>query len=299
MTHDSPETSTESTALTNEPTENDPTEGSAQPVSRRTLLKGAASAAIGVTGLTEVSGTAAAGGCSYPVQRAPSWFGHINIETGATHNVPWGTDQITIFIHGFRTQRQGARDYGWEVWRKLHDMGYPGDGISCIWDAGNSLSDWGTAKGNANTAGIALADWLARIGSVQNNGIEVNLVCHSLGARVGLECLRRLHLTHNLYINTVHFLGGAVWDKLVSGYYHYNVYWGCNWLHNWHSRNDTVLGSGFTFREGGKWPVGWKGIESGTPPGNYTDHPHGFEINEHCQYMDYNAGVVNDLYYKL
>lgn len=290
--------STDSTVMTNEPTESDPTETSAQSVSRRALLKGTASAAVGVTGLTAISGTAAAGNwgeCDYHPQRAPSWFGYVNPVTGATHNIPWGTDEITIFIHGFQTQKQKALDYGWEVWRNLHELGYPGDGISMIWDAGSSVADWGVAKDNAERAGIALADWLAGIGAVQNNGVTVNLVCHSLGARVGMECLRRLDLTHNLYINTVHLLGGAVHDTAVGGYYHDNVYWGCNWVHNWHSVNDEVLGNAYLAIEAGIWAVGWQGIASGPVPANYTDHDHAYEIEQHCQYMDYDHGVVNNM----
>ncbi len=302
MAQDSSADVTERTATTPDQTAPESTEKSAhspaQSVSRRALLKGTASAAVGLTGLSAISGTAAAESCNYRPQRAPSWFGYVNPMTGATHNVPWGTDQITIFIHGFDTQRASARDYGWEVWRKLHDMGYPGDGISCIWAAGDSWNDWPWAQTNAIDAGYALGNWLADIGSVQNNGIEVNLVCHSLGAKVALHCLSTLQ-NRGLYINTVHFLGGAVVDYLVGQQYLDAVVYGCNWLHNWHSTHDDVLGTTFRRAEGYSWPVGWRGIASGTVPENWTDHDHAFEITQHCQYMDYNAGVVNDLYYTL
>lgn len=138
--------------------------------------------------------------------------------------------QSHIYVHGFTAQKQGVLDDGWEVWRKLHDTGYPGDGISCIWPAGDSWNEWVGANLSAISTGTDLADWLIQHGFVQNNGIEVNLVCHSLGAMVGLECLHRLQ-QKDLYINTVHFLGGAVHDKVVGDYRH-QIYWGCNWLHN-------------------------------------------------------------------
>lgn len=289
----------ESTATMDELTETGHTEKSAYAVSRRSLLKGAASAAVGGTGMMAVSGTAAAGdlGCDYNFARAPSWFGYVNPTTGATHNLPWGSDNLTIFIHGFKTQQQGALDYGYEVWRKLRDMGYRGDGFSCIWDAGDSNIDWPWAQANAPDAGYDLGNWLASIGCVGNNGIQVNLVCHSLGARMALSCLATLQ-NKGLFVNTVHFLGGAVWDRLVGKFYLDAVALGCRSLHNWHSLNDDVLGNVFQAAEAGHHAVGWSGI-AGEVPVNWTDHDHSFEIHQHCEYMHYDAGVVNDLYYHL
>lgn len=85
-------------------------------------------------------------------------------------------------------------------------------------------------------------------------------------------------------------------DKSPGSTARHQIYWGCNWLHNWHSTNDGVLGGVFRTVTGDKWAVGWRGIASGPIPGNYTDHDQAYEIDQHCQYMDYDYGVVNNLY---
>lgn len=305
MSQDTPADVTDRTATPTDQTASESTEESAdspaQSVSRRALLKGTASAAVGITGLSAVSGTAAAGSwgdCDYRAPAAPGWFGHVDFTgyTPVTQNVPWGTNQITIYIHGFLGKKPGARADGHEVWRKLRDMGYQGDVISCIWVAGSSAVDFVTAEGNAEGTGSTLADWLIDIGCVQNNGIEVNLVCHSLGARLGLFCLKRLQ-ARGFYINQVHFLGGAVGDVEVGNHAH-DIVWGCNWLHNWHSENDPVLENIYNPAQYYD-AVGWRGMVSGTVPGNYSDHDHSTEIHQHCEYMDYNAGVIDSLYYTL
>jgi hypothetical protein len=276
----------------------------AGPLSRRTLLKGAASAAIGATGVSAISGTAAAGdfGCDYTFARAPPWFGFVDAGTGDIHNLPWESDDLVIFIHGFKTDRQGGLDYGYEVWRKLRAMGYRGDAFSFIWPSTDSNRKWSQAQYNANQSGHYLADFLVNNGWLSVTGpSRVHFVCHSLGARVALECIRRLHLTYDqlLALSTVHFLGGAVYDRYVGGYYRENIEYVCDEVHNWHSTNDDVLGTVFRAAEGGRWAVGWRGIASGPVPENYTDHDQAYEIHQHCEYMHYDAGVVNNLYYTL
>lgn len=303
MTQDDPADATDSTSFPDEPANSDSIEESSpstgQSLSRRTLLKGTASAAVGMTGLSAISGTAAAGWgkCNnLHFQQSPDWFGYINPgpELTQNHNVPWGTDELTIFIHGWQTDKQGALKYGHEVWRKLRDMGYKGAGISNLWW---SQDTWSFAQRDANQAGVWLADFLVSQGWTQNNGVEINLICHSLGARVALKCLSRLHLEHNAYINTVNFLGGAIHDRLVGGYYRDNIYWGCNKLHNWFSANDDVLADLFRSVEGGRWAVGWKGIASGPVPENYIGHDKFFQIDQHCEYMHYHNGVIDEVYY--
>lgn len=267
-------------------------------LNRRTLLKGAASTAIGVTGLSAVSGTAAAGGwgrCDYGFPRAPSWFGYADFSGGNlyTHNIPWETDELTIYIHGFLGTKPGALAKGHVVWSKLRDMGYLGGGISCIWDAGNEAVDWWTAQSNTNRVGSALADWL--VGSVESHGIGVNLVCHSLGARVALCCLRRLHSTHGRSVDTVHLLGGAVDYQAAGGTFRDDIKNGCNWLHNFYSSNDPMLGGAFPLITR-THAIGYMGSLNANVPANYTDHNCSSEIHQHCEYMHFHAGVLDQVY---
>ncbi|UPM45209.1 alpha/beta hydrolase [Halocatena salina] len=292
---------TGSTASPDEPTNSDSTKRSSpltsQPLSRRTLLKGTASAAISVTGLAAVSGTAAAGSfgyeCHHEPAQAPSWFGYLDPWSQSEHNLPNASNGLTIYIHGFQTGRQGAIDDGHEVWRHLRDLGYEGSSFSFIWPSGSSVTDWGTALENCDMVGTWLADYLHGRGWTGNNDKRVNLVCHSLGAKVALECLDYLAGVHNDWIDIVHFLGGAVYDRNVGGGYKPGIQQGCWHLHNWHSKDDPVLRDVYREIMDGKWPVGYKGIATGPKPDNYTDHATG--MKQHCQYIDYKYGVVDDL----
>ncbi|WP_264556706.1 hypothetical protein [Halocatena marina] len=84
MTQDDSIDTTDSTVFPDEPANSDsieePSSSTSRSLSRRTLLKGTASAAVGATGLAAISGTAAAGDwgvCHHQPPRAPSWFGYL------------------------------------------------------------------------------------------------------------------------------------------------------------------------------------------------------------------------------
>lgn len=300
MTQDNSADVADGTAIADDQDDTDSIEETSNPtaqMSRRKLLKGTASAAVGMTGLSAISGTAAAGGwgtCHHVPPSAPSWFGYLDPVNGA-HNIPaHANNGLTVYIHGFQTGRQRAVDDGHEVWRHLRDLGYPGACFSFSWAAGNGINDWWAAKGNAVNAGKWLADYLNGRGWTTQDAKNIDIVCHSLGAKVALECLRVLRRNHGKSVHTVHLLGGAAHDRDVGGTYRPDVEGGCGWMHNWHSASDPVLSQVYRSVEGGKWPVGFKGIASGPVPNNYTDHATG--MKQHCQYMDYKYGVVRDVY---
>ncbi len=285
---------------------NESNQSESQSLSRRRLLKGAVSAAVGLTGISAIGEAEAACGCEgyyddigadcyYPP--APGWFGYLGMSDGDIHNFPWGTTNVVVFIHGFRTRRPNALKYGYEVWNKLRDSGYGGDSFSFLWDSKSQPWHWNQAKANANEAGIWLAEWMVNTGFISYGNFRIHFVCHSLGARVAMECLRHLHLGYNMNnaVDTVHLLGGAVHDRAIGGYYREDIETSCYELHNWHSANDKVLRIAFRGAEGGRWAVGWRGIASGPVPYNHYEHDHTFEINKHCQYMDYHTGVVDNI----
>ncbi|UPM44665.1 DUF726 domain-containing protein [Halocatena salina] len=297
MMQDDPADVTDSTVLSDESANSDsiaePSPSTGQSLSRRTLLKGTASAAVGMTGLATISGTAAAGNwgeCHHNPPRAPSWFGYLSPWEQSEHNLPNANNGLSIYIHGFLGTRQGAVDTGHEVWRKIRDEGYPHHAcFSFVWPAGNGFTDWGSAKDNSYMAGRWLGDFINGRGWTDEDGKNINIICHSLGARVALECIKTLHEKYQKSIDTIHFLGGAVDVGEVSFEYNTALEHGCGWTHNWYSESDPVLR---------KYYVTWErtqpiGLRAHTGNIEMTSYPTG--MKQHCQYMDYEYGVINDV----
>lgn len=180
-------------------------------------------------------------------------------------------------------QKQGAIDEGHEVWRKIRDEGYQHACFSFIWPAGNKPADWRVANSNANMAGEWLADYLDGHGWTAEDGKNINIICHSLGARVALECLDVLHGKYQKSINTVHLLGGAVKTSAVRKFYPTAINNGCSWMHNWYSGSDPVLSELYVHLEQAP-AIGSKALTN-SPFLELTSYPTG--MKQHCQYMDY------------
>lgn len=266
----------------------------AGPIGRRGVLKATASTAVGATMLGAMSGTAAAGGCSYDFLDCPHWFGEIDVENWSFHNFPWGTSDLTIFIHGF-TNENGGRDYAYEIFRNLRDQGWGGDMVNARWNAGDSWDDWYWAKNHSIEAGQRLADILAYYGWTGHNGVNVNLIGHSLGGKMALECVRHLQGHHEDYINSVQLFGAAVYDRATyledpDCRFHYPVAYGTVETHNYHSYDDGTLKYAYQSAEGGRHACGYSGAVG--EPGNWYDHDFTGHITEHCQYQDYDDGVL-------
>lgn len=264
-----------------------------QPLSRRGMLKAATASAVGATGLSAVSGTAAAGkdlGCDYDFPSAPSWLGEVEPENRNFHEWPWGTTDVTIFVHGF-TNQNGGRNYAYEVYRRVSDQGYGGNVVACDWNAGDSWDDWYSAKNHAIDAGQDLADILNDYGWTAEHGVNVNLVAHSLGGKFALECVRHLQGHHGHSINTVNLLGAAVWDEQPSERFYDGIAYGTRYTHNYYSENDDVLGTVYQSAEFGRHACGYTGARAGAPS-NWIEHDMTNRIHQHCQYMDYDAGVI-------
>lgn len=262
-------------------------------VSRRGVLRSAATTAIvGATGLAATTGTASAGdyGCDYSWPDAPSWIGEVEPENWAFHNWPWGATDMTLFVHGF-TNQNGGRDYTYEVYRNLSDQGYGGYVMACDWDAGDSWDDWWAAKENAIEAGQDLARILDYYGWTEDHGVTMNLVAHSLGGKMALECVRDLYGTYGHSINSVNLFGAAVWDEQPGERFYEGILYGTNETHNYYSENDDVLRDLYSSAEFGRHACGYTG-GAGGEPWNWVEHDMTWRIEQHCEYMDYYDGCV-------
>lgn len=259
-------------------------------VSRRGVLKASSAAIAGLAGLTATTGTVAAGKCDYSYPSPPDWFGELQVDTWSFSNWPWGTTDITFFIHGF-TGQGGSGAYAYEVYQGLRDYGYGGDVVSTVWPAGDSWDDWYSAKENAITYGQEFAQILDYYGWTADHGVAVNFVAHSLGGKMALECVRELQATYGHSINTVNLLGAAVWDEQPGERFYDGILYGTNETHNYYSENDDTLKYSYQSAEFGRHACGYTG-GAGGEPWNWYDHDMTWLIDQHCQYMDSNDGCV-------
>ena len=259
-------------------------------MSRRDVLKTTATATVGATGVAAMSGTAAAGGCDYGFPEAPSWFGELQVDGWNFSNWPWGTNDITMFIHGF-TGQSGSGNYAYEVYRELRDQGYGGDVVSTVWPAGDSWNDWYSAKDQAITYGKELAQILDYYGWTADHGVNVNFVAHSLGGKMALECARELHGTYGHSINSINLFGAAVWDEQPGERFYNGILYGTNETHNYYSENDPTLKNAYQSAEFGRHACGYTG-GAGGEPWNWYEHDMSYKIHQHCEYMDSSAGCV-------
>lgn len=258
---------------------------------RRDVLKTAAATAVSVTGLGAMSGTAVAGGCDYDFPESPDWFGTIDVDAESFHEWPWGSSDLTMFIHGF-TGSSGSSKYAYEIYGALRDEGYGGSVVNAVWPAGDSWDDWYTAKDSAIAMGKELARILDSYGWTADAGITVNFVAHSLGGKMALECVRELQGTYGQSINSINLFGAAVWDEQPSERFYDGIRYGTNETHNYYSTNDSTLKYAYQSAEFGRHACGYTGAQTGTPP-NWYEHDMSSIIHQHCEYMDADAGCVS------
>ncbi|WP_296133060.1 DUF726 domain-containing protein [uncultured Corynebacterium sp.] len=117
---------------------------------------------------------------------------------------------------------------------------------------------WTVAVNRANKTAMALTAIIQR-----SNIKSVVLVGHSLGGRVMLNLAAALAgaagSENDVHVEAVHLLGAAIgqdakWDSLeeaLSGA-----------VHNYHSRNDDVLGYLYPAAMGGRRPIGFEGLDA-------------------------------------
>jgi|SRR5215211_295958 hypothetical protein len=87
------------------------------------------------------------------------------------------------------------------------------------WDSNTQIDilglGWDTAKDIADGNGQFLANSLIKLNNDCSSHMGIDIIAHSLGARVVLSALRELGTT-NLKINTVHLMGSAVDNEEIS-----------------------------------------------------------------------------------
>lgn len=262
-------------------------------VSRRGVVKATAAAIVGSTGVAAMSGPAAAGKCDYDYPAPPSSFGELQVDSRTFSNWPWGTSDITMFIHGF-TGQSGSGAYAYEVYQELSNQGYGGHVVSTVWPAGDSWDDWYAAKQSAIDMGKELADILDTYGYTESGGVSVNFVAHSLGGKMALECARELHATYGHSVNTINLLGAAVWDEQPGERFYDGILYGTNATHNYYSENDGTLANAYQTAEFGRHACGYTG-GAGGEPWNWYEHNVSSYIHQHCEYMDSQDGCITDV----
>jgi len=288
---------------------------------RAFLRRGAATAVAGVLGVTAASGTAAAGEwkeSSAEDASAPSDFpavttrGHfdsdgnlINGETEFSYDKrgdfgPIGDEELVIFVHGFNVDDQAALDAAYECQLALEQNGYGDDVIGYSWDSdeGDSADlGWSDAKTIARKNGEKLANYITNWNYYV--GEQVNIIAHSLGARVAAEAAESVvvDFDRSNAINTVVLVGGAIDDQEVGEEDEYGAYLeiAAESVDNYYNNDDQVLDDVYTSRE---WDtaVGQYGIQDGANrPENYDDDDVTDVVDKHGDYYKRDVGCMNQI----
>jgi len=289
---------------------------------RRSFLRRSAAATVaGVLGVTATSGVAAAGdfkGSSAEDASAPGDFpavttrGHfdseanlINGETTYSYDKrgdfgPIGDEELVIFVHGFNVDDQSALDAAYECQLALEQNGYNGDVIGYSWDSdeGDSADlGWGDAKDIARENGEKLANYITNWNYYV--GEQINLIAHSLGARVAADAAESIVADFNRSneIDTTVFVGGAIDDQEVGEEDEYGAYLeiGANAVDNYYNNDDQVLDDAYRSRE---WDtaVGQYGIQNGAnPPENYDDDDVTNVVDKHGDYYKRDVGCMSQI----
>jgi hypothetical protein len=136
--------------------------------------------------------------------------------------------EITIFVHGWLNDEDMAKERLDRIKLSLEHNNYNTSLIGFSWPSDTDFTPdgWLEAKQIAKDDGPKLADFILNYindcKEIHNKHTKVNLLSHSLGARVLLSSLQNLHENPlwnnntNFKIATVHLMGAAVDDEEVS-----------------------------------------------------------------------------------
>jgi len=199
-------------------------------------------------------------------------------------------DELFLFVHGFDTDPQAARDQtytldvGLEEYRSSPVAGYS-------WDADG---EWADAKEVADANAEPLADWLRQWAA--EDGRPVHLIGYSLGARVVGETLRELRADGRTdALASVSLLGGAIPADSVGreGQYGEAISAVDAPVTNFHSGHDRVLG--WVYRLSDRTTaVGSDGIaDPAAAPDGYRDVDVTDLVADHYSYFDPEEGCLS------
>jgi hypothetical protein len=219
-----------------------------------------------------------------------------------------GGEDLTIFVHGFLNGDDDAillpqaMNAAYECDLSLQNNGHDEFVVCYSWDSdkGRSLDvGWSDAKDIADRQGRKLGNFIKWWSD--NVGTNINIVCHSLGARVVGSTLNALRTDWGAWrvVDNVALLGGAIYRGTPAwdGDYGYDMYYSANQTYNFHSYNDGVLDYIYDVREWGD-ALGEEG-SSGNTPGNFEDINVSSSVGTHFDYYQRNKGCMHRVGWRL
>lgn len=246
-----------------------------------------------------------AGGYGAPeTQPMVSTRGRLGADDPTTRSGSWAfddADAVVLFVHGLGADAESARDLayttrlGLEAAFEAAGDGGAGAGSAppVVGYSWASNVDWGPAKEAADANAAPLADWLTAW--ADGDGPPVHLFAHSLGARVTGATLRELaDRGRTDALASASLFGGAIpHDSVgVNGRYGPAIAALDAPLHNFHSRNDRVLG--WVYRASDRTrAVGHGGrSDSATAPDSYVDVDVTDSVADHYSYVEPEEGCL-------
>lgn len=200
-----------------------------------------------------------------------------------------GADELVLFVHGFATDDDTARDQAYAMETGLESL-RPAPVVAYSWD---SDLDWGPAKETADANAAPLADWLTEW--ADGDGRPVHVVGYSLGARVTGEALRLLaDADRTDAVASVSLFGGAVPNETVGqdGRYGPALAAVDGPVTNFHNVDDRVLGWLYRLSDRTQ-AVGRTGLpDSATAPAGYTDVDVTDSVADHYSYFQPEEGCL-------
>lgn len=287
-------------------------------IDRRTLLRGAGAATVGLTGIAGFAGSASAfegddgditGPADFP--RATTrghfdihwWYGdqltdgHTEWDYSTVGDIPGydspAPEEVVISVHGWLVAADEAPDHFATVKQSLRDNGYDHPVIGFSYDSDTSTTDWWPATDIAERNGKKLANFVTDY--VNRTGARVRLIGHSLGGRVVPATLRALNgLGAYDYVESATLLGAATDNDAVAvdGEYGDDIAATVTQCDNFWKSDDAVLNWAYSTGEFDS-AVGEEGCE-GTPPANYQDHNVDY-VPDHFSYHEPGDGCMPEV----
>ena len=199
-------------------------------------------------------------------------------------------DELFLFVHGFDTDPQAARDQTYTLAVGLNEYrSSPVAGYS--WD---SDGEWADAKDVADANAEPLADWLRQWAA--EDGRPIHLIGYSLGARVVCEALTELETGETATsLASVSLLGGAIPSDSVEreGEYGDAIAALDAPVTNFYSERDRVLG--WVYRLSDRTTaVGSVGIDDpAAAPDGYADVDVTDLVADHYSYFEPEEGSLS------
>lgn len=198
-------------------------------------------------------------------------------------------NELFLFVHGFETDDQTARDQGYTTQIGLEDRRSAAV-VTYSWD---SDIEWGPAKAMADANAQPLANWLIRW--ADTDGRPVHILGYSLGARVTCETLRILVDEERTdAVASISLLGGAIPNETVEQQARYGDAIAAvdGPVTNFHNADDRILGWIYRLSDRTQ-AVGQTGItDPDSAPVGYADVDVTETVPDHYSYFEPEEGCL-------